>query len=304
MGTEPEKDEGTAGAPGFFGRIRISRLAIGIVMTVVLVAAYVFAIQSYRSGIPEALPEQSPPPGGVAVVIVPERMSPENQELPANLLLFPSDDLLDESGQLTVPLEIRIQPALSDQVITYSAGDVPSPVPVLLPASGVVQQYPFDHYAVGIVIGVTTGSVDEETTLPTAGSLFFRVPGWSVQDAADSAGAGQDPAVSAEIVRDGSTKAIAVLLLLLMVVLALIAVMVTSASTRGRMKLELSVASWMTAMLFALLPIRGFFPGAPPLGSWMDILVFFWVELVLMLSVAAVASTILLRANDAHRHPA
>ena len=43
--------------------------------------------------------------------------------------------------------------------------------------------------------------------------------------------------------------------------------------------------------------------GGPPLGSWMDILVFFWVELILMLSVAAVVTTILLRANDARHHP-
>jgi hypothetical protein len=69
------------------------------------------------------------------------------------------------------------------------------------------------------------------------------------------------------------------------------------------MKLELSVASWMTALLFALIPLRGFLPGSPPLGSWIDVLVFFWVELILMLSVAAVVATILLRANDARHHP-
>ena len=109
--------------------------------------------------------------------------------------------------------------------------------------------------------------------------------------------------MSTEIVRDGSTKSIALLLLLLMVILATIAILVTGSATRGRMKLELSVASWMTALLFALIPLRGFFPGSPPLGSWMDILVFFWVELILMLSVAAVVTTILMRANDARHHP-
>jgi len=60
----------------------------------------------------------------------------------------------------------------------------------------------------------------------------------------------------------------------------------------------------MTGLLFALIPLRGFFPGSPPLGSWMDILVFFWVELILMLSVSAVAATILLRARDTAHHPA
>ena len=88
-----------------------------------------------------------------------------------------------------------------------------------------------------------------------------------------------------------------------MLILAIIAIAVTGSATRGRMRLELSVASWMTALLFALIPLRGFFPGSPPLGSWIDVLVFFWVELILMLSVAAVVTTILLRAKDARRHP-
>ena len=62
-------------------------------------------------------------------------------------------------------------------------------------------------------------------------------------------------------------------------------------------------AALMTALLFALIPLRGFFPGQPPLGSWIDVLVFFWVELIVMICVAAVVTTILLRAKDASRHP-
>ena len=67
-------------------------------------------------------------------------------------------------------------------------------------------------------------------------------------------------------IQPGSTKSIALLLLLLMVVLAAIAILVTGSVTRGGMALELSVASWRTALLFALIPLRGFFPGDPPLG--------------------------------------
>ena len=71
-------------------------------------------------------------------------------------------------------------------------------------------------------------------------------------------------------------KVVAALMLILMVALAIIAVLVVQSSASGRMRLELNVASWITAMLFALLPIRGFLPGDPPIGSWIDILVFFW----------------------------
>jgi hypothetical protein len=271
-------------------------------MTAVLIAAYLFGIQSYRSGLAQEFPDQHPLAGGVSLVIVPERVSPDVQELPAQVLLFPAPELLDASGQLNREIQVRIEPAVSGQVLVFPAGDSPAPQAVVLPAAGIVQEYPFDSYAVSVGTKASAVYADTEDAIPSGASIFFRIPGWTDAGTESTPGDGMGVAISTRLVRDGSTKSIALLLLLLMVVLAVIAVLVTGAATRGRMKLELSVASWMTALLFALIPLRGFFPGAPPLGSWMDILVFFWVELVLMLSVAAVAATILLRARDARHH--
>ena len=297
------EETGDEGAPGFFSRNRVPRLVVGVVISVVLVASYVFGIQSYRAGLSQALPDQSPPANGVSVVIVPEQVSPNEQELPAQVLVFPSPELLDSAGLLTQELEVRIQPALSGQTLTFPAGEPTAPQSVVLPAAGTVQEYPFDTYAFDADVQVHSLFADSYTPLPTQASVFFRIPGWSTQDTTANAATTQGATLSTELMRDGSTKSIALLLLLLMVILATIAILVTGSATRGRMKLELSVASWMTALLFALIPLRGFFPGGPPLGSWMDILVFFWVELILMLSVAAVVTTILLRANDARHHP-
>ena len=84
------EETGDEGAPGFFSRNRVPRLVVGVVISVVLVAAYVFGIQSYRAGLSQALPDQSPPANGVSVVIVPEQVSPNEQELPAQVLVFPS----------------------------------------------------------------------------------------------------------------------------------------------------------------------------------------------------------------------
>jgi hypothetical protein len=294
---------GDEGASGFFRRNRLTRLVVGVIVSVVLIGAYLVGVQSYRAGLAQALPEQIPPAGGVAVVIVPERMSPDEQEVPAQVLLFPSGELLDSAGMLTQELEVRIQPALSGQTLIFPAGEATAPQALVLPAAGTVQEYPFDTYDVSADVQVHSLFADGYEPVTTQASMFFRVPGWSAPTATPSIGVSENASVSTQIARDWSTKSIAILLLLLMVVLAAIAILVTGSSTRGRMKLELSVASWMTALLFALIPLRGFFPGSPPLGSWMDVLVFFWVELILMLSVAAVVTTILLRASDARHHP-
>jgi len=302
-GAQPQIEApGDDGAPGFFGRNRAVRLAVGVAMSVVLVLAYAFVIQSYRSGLAQAMPAQSPPAGGVSVVIVPERVSPDAQELPAQVLLFPTPGILDSAGALTREVQVRIAPAVSGSTLIYPAGEAPAPQGVVLPAAGIVQQYPFDTYSVSVTVVTGTVFADIEDVVPTQASVFFRVPGWTTGETTTKAGPGEAVVLSTALERDGSTKAIAILLLLLMVILAVIAILVTGAATRGRLKLELAVASWMTALLFALIPLRGFFPGSPPLGSWMDILVFFWVELILMLSVAAVVATILLRARDARHH--
>jgi hypothetical protein len=58
-----------------------------------------------------------------------------------------------------------------------------------------------------------------------------------------------------------------------------------------------SVASWITALLFALLPLRNSLPGSPPLGSWIDILMYFWVVAVVMVSLAFVTGLLLTRAK-------
>jgi len=50
-------------------------------------------------------------------------------------------------------------------------------------------------------------------------------------------------------------------------------------------------------LLFALLPLRNSLPGSPPLGSWIDILMYFWVVAVVMVSLAFVTGLLLTRAK-------
>jgi hypothetical protein len=194
---------------------------------------------------------------------------------------------------LSLDLYVTVSPALSSSTFSLAAGSVPSPLTVTLPAPGTVQQYPFDTYAIDEDFSVAGGRDGEGVLdLDTSASTYFRVPGWAFGSIAS-----EGHQLNGSIARAGSTKAIAILLLTLMVGLAIIAIAAVNSATRGRMPLELSIASWLTAMLFALIPIRGFFPGGPPLGSWMDILVFFWVEMILMVCVGLVAWAAIARAR-------
>ena len=50
---------------------------------------------------------------------------------------------------------------------------------------------------------------------------------------------------------------------------------------------EAGFLGWIGAMLFATIPIRNFFPGSPPPGSWVDVLVVLGHPMAVVLDAAA-----------------
>ena len=274
---------------------------VPLLVALVLGAGYILAAVSYGASLHQPALSSDAPPGGVGAVFVPQQLLDTGQETVGYLLLFPAADLLDTDGTLRTGITVTVEPTVGVGTVVFRAGQAPAPQRLTLPAPGVVEEYPFDSYQVyADVRAVDTGTGTETASrpLPVTASVLFRIPGWRQGEPTS----GTDPTAALEVTvqRSGSTMAIALMILLLMVALAVIAALVVHAAMRGRIKLEMSVASWITAMLFALIPLRGFLPGQPPIGSWIDILVFFWVELALMTCVGIVAASMLVRA---HRRP-
>jgi hypothetical protein len=83
-----------------------------------------------------------------------------------------------------------------------------------------------------------------------------------------------------------STKIISVLVLILMVILAGLSIIASRDVQTGKRPNAFGMAAWLTGLIFAMPALRALLPGAPPLGSWIDILVFFWVEIATMISLA------------------
>ena len=70
-----------------------------------------------------------------------------------------------------------------------------------------------------------------------------------------------------------------------MVAMACLAATVAWSVATERRPVEPTFASWFAAMLFALIPLQNFLPGVPPVGAWIDVCVFLWVEVVLLASM-------------------
>ncbi len=272
---------------------------IGALVTTALVVGYVLIAFAYGQSTSTQFNEPTPPAGGVALVVAPEELIPVAGQVKTSLLLFPSNELTDENGHLTDKVVITAYPSSETAEIVYPADRVPAPKPLALPMAGIVQQYPFDTWTVKTTYRASIRDADGDRELPLTVSSFVRTPGWAFSlDRTTSTNTADT--VTGAFARDFSTKGVALMFLTLMIVIAALVVRVVHSIARGRLELNMAVASWTTALLFALLPLRSAFPGSPPLGSWMDILVYFWVVAIVMVSVALTVSLLLMRARRAN----
>lgn len=277
---------------------------LGWLITAGLIVAYVAVLLTYQRSLSEDFVTPRPEANEVAVSLVPTNVLAVERKVSVSVLLFPGRDYLDPDGRLTQPVSVLISPSVTATEITFAAGRVPSPHEVMLPVSGLVQNYPFDRYSFTYTVSASTVSDGETIGMPLSVSTFFRVPGWSLSVEESETFLGRQDVVTGSISRDFSTIGIALLFLALMIIIASLVIRVVRSVAANRMELTLVVASWFTALLFALVPLRGAFPGQPPLGSWIDILVFFWVVAIVMVSLALVASMLLQRARSSSDEPA
>jgi hypothetical protein len=150
-----------------------------------------------------------------------------------------------------------------------------------------VENWPFDRYDANIVVLAYTTVDGVKTTLPTFVEWKGSLSGWNfqVQENDERTAAVTDadgatdalPTIDIGASRSGSTLAFGFLLLALLVVMPTLVLFVAIRAYTGHRKVEATLTSWMGAMLFATIPLRGFLPGSPPIGSWIDFLVVLWV---------------------------
>ena len=279
---------------------RVGRIAMAAVLLIsyaVVLAAY--AQSTLGAGINQRV---APPNEGVSLQFVPTALDASAATMAGVMYVLPGAGLADESGRLRQDLSVHVLPVLGAGSVTYPAGQVPTPLNLLVSASGSVREYPFDDYATSIVSSVETRSSDTSpwTTVPVVVGAESELGGWALSFSTPGAAAigGNEfraadgygiQALGAR--RALSTIALAIVLLLFMVLSAVMTAFVARAVVLQHRRVEPSLAGWMGAVLFALVPLRNFLPGAPPLGSWIDVLIFFWVEIVIMLALAVYVAT-------------
>lgn len=229
--------------------------------------------------------------------------------------VVPAEDLLKIKVTLQVPpqyldditltRDIDVVLLTEDRTLTFKKGARSlTQETTLLSTNGSYESYPFDRYTEFLAVTVlVTDDVGKPQALPTDAVVWGKFPGWRVMPSASAATDTdltpvaqpwneEDVAlVNLDLARNGSTMSYVVLLLVAMIFMAVLALTVSHAVATRRRKIEATMASWFAALLFAMVPLRTNMPGAPPIGVWMDFLVFLWVLLALMIALAIFISS-------------
>ncbi len=226
---------------------------------------------------------------------------PAEDSVRLKLLLEPTEDLISD-GALTEQVSVNLLSI--PRTVTFERGTRALSTDIeVVAVDGTFERYPFDSYQVPIVATVNaTDDEGRERALPTDLIVWGKFPGWRTdpttsrevepeewglaEDVRPAIDEGRIAVAFVDASRNGSTMSIVVLLLTAMVVLALLALVVARAVATRERRIEPTLAGWFAALLFAMVPLRTNFPGAPPIGVWMDFLVFLWVLMGLMVALS------------------
>ena len=284
---------------------------VGLIV-LLLIAMYVFSAVRYseagKSQVQTGLGQVS---DGVNFRFDLVAVDPSKSQITFRTFIIPEGSYFNESDQ-TFAKSVRV--TVRRQTGGEVARDILAGTPVgsatdfNVLVTGEAVDYPFDRYSYGLTESGTTGDGDilqpakllsvtslDQNDMPTAQQVpigVFEVVGlqgwkatWKFSESTTGT-AGNSLFLDLEIKRGGGVLAFVIVVLGLMVVTAVLAGLVASSVFRQRRPIEATMAGWFAALLFALVPLRTNMPGAPPIGAWMDVLVFYWVEMALLTAMA------------------
>lgn len=261
-----------------------------VIIAIVFLAVYLIVVALYANVIGELQDfHGEAKPGGASLVDL--RLSPRDIDTGANKLLFelrvdPDSRLVTDGGfSPSDDLSIMVSGGDGTRQFDFPAGRLLSPVTVPVYAKGFVERWPFDTYRTDVLVVAYRSGGQKAQPIPASVTLDGHLPGWQTtmtpRDEGYAVpgrhGSRPVPSLRMDVHRAVSIKAFAAVLLAVMIAMPILVLAVSITKYRRHRRPEPALLGWMAAMLFATVPLRGFLPGSPPIGSWVDFLVVLWV---------------------------
>ena len=277
-------------------RLRRWHLVVAVVGAIAVASAYLYA----ASGKSHVVGKPEPVTDGINVILDLVSIKPAQHELTMRIELVPRGSYRNESDDtVAIPLRLTTKSVVEGSVVTdIPAGQaIGNDYKLIFPIDGDPQKYPVDRYEYSyeqshrprVFVPAPLLKIER-----TDGNLIRPVPvglwrdpkgleGWTENWDLSTDG----PVVKLRLIMDrsGGSLAFVFIVLTLLVIIANLAILVAWSGYTARRPVETGFAGWLTALLFALIPLRTNLPGAPPIGAWIDAMVFYWIEIAVLASL-------------------
>ncbi|MFF4508973.1 DUF4436 domain-containing protein [Streptomyces sp. NPDC001401] len=260
-------------------------ITIGVLLAAICAAAGALMYDNERDSSRQALIGDTASPNRLDVEVTVQKVDAANHQLTMRVLAVPHGSV----GGNEIPAhDLVLYPtSLFKTDLTYAAGRIISAQDITVSlVGGPISDYPFDSYSTTIAFAAKF----QATPLPVSVSLTNEDPFFHLT-ALNSVGDRQFVVgLKGNVDRSHGTLILASIMFFDMWALSLTIAGAALIIISRRLGLVWSAMGWMAATLFALVGLRNAAPGSPPIGSWLDYASFFWAELVIIISIAAVAT--------------
>lgn len=279
--TQPPATQPPARAPDRHKR----RVVIAVAVVVGFIAVYALSLFGVHLLAKSAGPLKPPDlnaTNDTVVLVRLEKLDTIANRLTVKVLVIPEESMFDKRLEvLKTDTAVRMDPPNDLGDLQYPAGKSPAQVATTIEARGDPNNWPFDSYSTDTLSAdVLVGQGDARRYIPARVEVTGGLDGWDVNVArVGEASQDSDRADNLLITLHRAKGPLIFDLGICLVLFALpaLAFAVAIQIALGRRKFVPPFVTWFAAMLFAVIPIRNFLPGAPPPGAWIDQALVLWV---------------------------
>lgn len=274
-------------------------LILALVMSTVFIVAMLGYANSGRSKVLEKSPAVT---DGINVAADVVAIDPQKQTMTLSLTFYPVGKYRDpDDDTFAVPVRVTSRTQKQGWTYDFQAGD-PSGnnFEIDLKLEGNAEDYPLDRYQFANadpgnpkstvpapLIETTDAPEDDQRPKPVPLGIATDDPiglvGWAERWRLVTNGSKLNMQFLTS--RSGGVMGAVAVVVVLVLAMATLSAWVAWSVATGRRPVEPTFAGWFAAMLFALIPLQNYLPGAPPVGAWIHVGVFLWVEVILLASM-------------------
>jgi hypothetical protein len=275
-------------------------LIVGLILLLIFAAAYVWMLNAYKSESNNR---------AVGLPVDEKHVAPENRidvtakivtadvmkgDLVLRLAFTPHGSFASSDGVLARDLDFYVSSATGKNIQEFKKGKRMNPVEAVVEIyEGEPMDYPFDIHSAELSFffepAAKAGETGGTEAIPMEVTLNGAVAGLAIEAGYDKDHNKPDSAViDIDIKRAPTAVFFSVFIMIAMWCLTIGVLALVYRVFAGHRKIEISMFSFLGALLFAFPALRNSQPGTPPIGTMSDFLAFFWAEVIIALSLLSV----------------